>query len=173
MKYLVTTLTAFVLMLGLSAFADEHMNMSGEHMMNSDSMAMPMDGYPVDFCVVSGEKLGEMGDPVKYDYKGRTIEFCCSNCVSKFEADPDKYVEKLDNAIAESQGKDYPLSTCVVSGEKLGEMGNSVDIIYNNELVRLCCSNCKKSFNKDPEEYMKMVHDARKAHGMKEGADSQ
>jgi len=56
--------------------------------------------YPIDWCIVSGEKLGEMGAPVEYDYNGRTIKFCCKSCVKKFEAAPAMYIAKLDSAAA-------------------------------------------------------------------------
>lgn len=48
-------------------------------------------------CPVSGETLegGEMGEPVSYAYHGRTIKFCCTSCIKKFEADPAKYLAKL------------------------------------------------------------------------------
>jgi YHS domain-containing protein len=48
-------------------------------------------------CPVSGEKLGEadMGKPVSLQYKGRTVLFCCTMCVKKFQADPAKYLAVL------------------------------------------------------------------------------
>lgn len=59
--------------------------------------------YPLKTCVVSGEKLGEMGKPVVYEYKGREIKFCCKDCIKDFKKNPDKYIKKLDQA--ESQKK--------------------------------------------------------------------
>ena len=56
--------------------------------------------YPIDWCVVSGEKLGEMGKPYDYDYQGRKIKFCCGMCVKTFEADPARYIARLDSAVA-------------------------------------------------------------------------
>jgi YHS domain-containing protein len=52
--------------------------------------------YPLKTCVVSDEKLGEMGKPYVYKYKGREVQFCCSNCVKDFNKNPDKYLKKLD-----------------------------------------------------------------------------
>lgn len=48
-------------------------------------------------CPVSNEKLGEgdMGKPVAYPYKGRTVMLCCKMCQPKFEKDPAKYLAKL------------------------------------------------------------------------------
>lgn len=56
--------------------------------------------YPLDTCIVSGEKLGEMGDPVVKVVDGREIKFCCDQCVPKFEKDPATYLKKLDAAPA-------------------------------------------------------------------------
>jgi YHS domain-containing protein len=61
--------------------------------------------YPLATCVVSGEKLGEMGKPVPYEYKGREIKFCCKDCIKDFNKDPDKYVKKLDEAEAKAKDK--------------------------------------------------------------------
>jgi len=46
-------------------------------------------------CPVSGEKLGEHGEPASIRYKGRTVKFCCSACEKPFRAEPAKYLDKL------------------------------------------------------------------------------
>jgi len=51
--------------------------------------------YPLEVCLVSGEKLGEMGEPVVITHEGQQIKFCCKSCVPKFEKDPAKYLSKL------------------------------------------------------------------------------
>src|SRR5208283_1492686 len=56
--------------------------------------------YPLDYCVVTGAKLGSMGDPVTYQYEGRTIKFCCPACPDKFKQDPQKYLKLIDEAAA-------------------------------------------------------------------------
>jgi hypothetical protein len=77
------------------------------------------------------------------------------------QADKDKaeLIEKLK--------KDYPLQTCVVSGDKLEKsaMGDPVDYLYEEKdkaprLVRFCCKGCIKSFKKDPAKYLKMIDEA-------------
>ena len=52
--------------------------------------------YPLDSCIVSGEKLGGMGEPIVKVYDGREVRFCCSGCVKKFEADKAGYFAKID-----------------------------------------------------------------------------
>lgn len=113
--------------------------------------------YPLDYCVVSGEKLGDMGKPVAKTYDGREMKFCCGNCVKSFEKNKANYFKKLDDAIVEAQAAAYPLDVCVVSGEKLGSMGDPYNYIYKNQLVRFCCGGCVKTFEADPEKYSAMV----------------
>jgi hypothetical protein len=54
--------------------------------------------YPVDWCIVSGEKLGSMGDPVSKTYQRQEVKFCCKRCVEEFEKTPAAYLAKIDSA---------------------------------------------------------------------------
>lgn len=54
--------------------------------------------YPLTTCVVSGEKLGEMGKPAVIQYEGREVQFCCASCEKEFKKDPAKYLKKIDEA---------------------------------------------------------------------------
>jgi hypothetical protein len=58
--------------------------------------------------------------------------------------------------------KEYPLKTCVVSDEKLGEMGKPYVMKHKGREVQLCCESCKKDFNKDPDKYLKKLDEAEK-----------
>jgi len=144
--------------------------------------------YPIDYCIVSGEKLGGMGDPVKYDYKGRTVMFCCGGCIKKFEAEPAKYIAALDAAIAASvkpaaqkastdSTADSTVATvdsvaakpmtrvekldwCIVSGEKLGEMGKPVAYKWKDCEMTFCCKGCVKEFEKTPAAYLARLDSA-------------
>ena len=51
--------------------------------------------YPLQTCIVSGEKLGSMGEPPVLVYQGQEIKFCCKNCKPDFEKDPAKFLSKL------------------------------------------------------------------------------
>jgi len=115
--------------------------------------ARPSDPYPLTTCPVTGEVLGSMGDPIVKDYDGREVRFCCGGCVGKFEAAQDKYWATIDEQIVQEQLPFYPVTTCVVSGESLGESGEdtAINYVYRNRLVRFCCSDCVEEFLKDPE----------------------
>jgi len=59
--------------------------------------------YPLDTCVVSGEKLGSMGQPYDHIHRAagqpdRLVRFCCKGCVRDFKKDPAAYLKKLDEA---------------------------------------------------------------------------
>ncbi|MBI4586507.1 MAG: hypothetical protein HY717_21055 [Planctomycetes bacterium] len=58
--------------------------------------------YPLKTCVVSGKELGAMGEPYIHKYKDkdqeREVRFCCKDCLKDFEADPAKFLAKLDEA---------------------------------------------------------------------------
>jgi YHS domain-containing protein len=123
--------------------------------------------YPLDTCPVTGEKLGSMGDPVVYDHKGREIKFCCSGCIDEFKANADKYIAEIDKKIIAKQVKAYPLTTCVVTDEALGSMGDTVDIVYKNRLVRFCCEGCVDEFKSDPAKYLSKIDTAAKSKAAK------
>ncbi len=59
--------------------------------------------YPLKTCVVSGEKLGEMGDPYVWEYEGREIKFCCKGCVKDFKKEPAKYIKLMEEAEAKAK----------------------------------------------------------------------
>ena len=56
--------------------------------------------YPLKKCVVSDEKLGEMGKPFVFTHEGQEIKLCCKDCKPKFDKDPAKYVKKMNDAQA-------------------------------------------------------------------------
>jgi YHS domain-containing protein len=47
------------------------------------------------WCAVEG-KDHEIDPKVTVVYKGKTIGFCCKDCVEEFEKDPEKYVKKME-----------------------------------------------------------------------------
>ena len=51
--------------------------------------------YPLDVCIVSGEKLGSMGDPIVLVHQGQEVKLCCKSCKPDFEKEPAKFLSKL------------------------------------------------------------------------------
>ena len=69
----------------------------------ADKKAEKLKPYTLKTCVVSGDKLGEMGDPFVYTYKDRQIKFCCKGCLKDFNKDPKKYIKKIEAAEAKAK----------------------------------------------------------------------
>lgn len=70
--------------------------------------------------------------------------------------------QAAEKAASAGVPKDYPLKTCPVSEEKLGEHGKPVKVTNDGTDVYLCCKSCVKDFNKDPGKYTAMVKGAKK-----------
>ena len=69
----------------------------------ADTNTVKLKPYPLKTCIVSGDKLGEMGDPFVYAYKGREIKFCCKGCLKDFNKNPAKYIKMIDEAEAKAK----------------------------------------------------------------------
>jgi len=73
-------------------------------------------------------------------------------------AEPQKAPEPAAGETATKEApKPYPLDTCIVSDEMLGEMGKPVSFIYQGQEIKLCCKDCRKDFDKDPAKYLKKL----------------
>lgn len=53
-------------------------------------------------------------------------------------------------------GSAYPLKTCIVTNDDLGD--DPINITYKGRLVRLCCKSCVKKFNANPEKYVAILN---------------
>ena len=100
---------AFFISVGVRA---DDANPAGSTSANSVAASKPVP-YPLDTCIVSGEKFGgDMGPPVVFIYQDKAtginqeIKFCCPMCKPKFLADPDKYMKIIHDAEAMTKAKD-------------------------------------------------------------------
>ncbi|GEM_PF-275374 len=122
--------------------------------------------YPLTTCPFSGNDLGERSISVVSN--GRLIKVCCKDCAAKAEADPSSILPKLDAAWMASQRDSYPLETCPMSGEPLGD--SPKEVLYGTQLVKLCCNMCVKKFNEAPAKVAGKVRMAMAAaHGGEHG----
>ena len=46
-------------------------------------------------CPVSGDKLGEMGKPFTFVFKGQEVKLCCKGCKKDFDKNPEKYLKLI------------------------------------------------------------------------------
>ncbi len=58
----------------------------------------PSGDYPLTTCVVSGEELGSMGEPLVFEYEGQEVQFCCAGCVDDFKKSPANFLAKVNAA---------------------------------------------------------------------------
>lgn len=110
--------------------------------------------YPLDTCVVSGEKLGGMGDAFVFTQNGQEVKLCCKSCKKDFDKDSAKFMTKI--ADANKKVKPYKLDTCPVSGEKLGD--DAVALVHSGQEVKFCCKDCVKKFNADPAKFTAKIN---------------
>ena len=73
------------------------------------------------------------------------------------------------NSVPPAKPKPDLLTTCPVSGEKLGEMGKPYVFVYKGQEIKLCCPNCKTDFDKDPAKYLAKIRAADKDAQVKKG----
>ena len=59
--------------------------------------------YTLKMCVVSGDKLGEMGKPYVFTNETREIKLCCKSCLKDFNKAPAKYIKKIEEAEAKAK----------------------------------------------------------------------
>jgi hypothetical protein len=95
---LVKHLTATVL--AISVLAGSFVALAGDQPAEPKTKAKP---YTLKTCIISGDKLGEMGKPYVFEYKGREIKLCCKNCLKDFNQDPAKNVKKIEEAEAKAK----------------------------------------------------------------------
>ena len=66
-------------------------------------MKMDASSAPVEvankICPISGHEVGEMGEPVKVEYKGKTYSLCCTMCKKDFDKDPEGTVAKIEESM--------------------------------------------------------------------------
>ncbi|MBK6911535.1 MAG: hypothetical protein IPH10_11525 [bacterium] len=115
--------------------------------------------YPLTTCLSCGDALGAAS--VSLQHAGRDLKFCCIECVAPYTKSPETYISSLEEQIRMEQRDSYPLKTCVVSGHDLGSMGEPVEYVSGNTLVKFCCGACIEKFASDREQMLKKLSDAR------------
>jgi hypothetical protein len=71
----------------------------------ADKQTVKPKPYTLKTCIVTDEKLGEMGDAYVFVYEGREIKLCCKSCLKDFKKEPAKYVKKIEEAEAKAKKK--------------------------------------------------------------------
>ncbi len=133
---------------------------------NAEMVKQQLAWYPPVNCpVMTDESMPaadgpDAGEAKNVIWQNRLVRLCCSKCLRRFNAEPDKYLAALDAMIIAQGSKNYPMTTCPVSGEPLGD--KPVDVVAANRLVKVCCKGCVRGVEKDPMKYAAMVAEASK-----------
>ncbi len=62
----------------------------------TEEPAQPIKPYLAEVCIVSDEKLSEMGEPFVFVYQNQEIKLCCEKCKPDFDKNPAAFLKKLD-----------------------------------------------------------------------------
>jgi hypothetical protein len=70
----------------------------------------------------------------------------------------------VSRAADDKKPKPYPLDSCIVSDEKLGEDPGMTPYVFVHEgrEVKLCCKSCLKDFKKESAKYIAKIEAAEK-----------
>jgi hypothetical protein len=61
--------------------------------------------YPLEKCIVTGEKLGDHGRPYVFEHEGQEVKLCCKGCLKDFKKDSAKHMKKIEEARAAKSKK--------------------------------------------------------------------
>ena len=67
-----------------------------------DEPAETAEAYPLETCVVTGAKLDSMGGPYIHDHEGTEVRFCCRGCLPRFNREPAKFLQMIEDAREEA-----------------------------------------------------------------------
>lgn len=109
-------------------------------------------GYPLTTCLSCGDALSDT--PTILIHAGRQLKFCCVECVGSYTKSPETYISNLEEQIKVAQRETYPLSICLVTEHELGSMGDPIEWVHGNTLVKFCCGACIDPFEADPEKFL-------------------
>ncbi len=106
-------------------------------------------------CPVMG---GDIDSTQYTDIQGQRVYHCCSMCSEKLKADPDKYFKE---AAAQGILFENIQTADPVCGMALSEKDTHVD--YDGRRVYFCSTDCRDTFIKDPQRYLKKLDEMTKS----------
>ena len=116
-------------------------------------IAAQLPSYPLKTCACCGAELGDKA--VNTVVEGRLVRVCAQECVATAKSKSADAFAKIDAAVIAAQKPIYPLKTCVMKGEDLGD--DPQDVVVGTKLVRVCCKRCAGAVKKDSTAAMAKV----------------
>jgi hypothetical protein len=120
------------------------------------------------YCaVLTKNRLGAMGTPVKISLKDQNVFLCCEACQKEAEKDLDAVIKRVEQLHIQSSLEELPPDDrklaeaqryCASDGESpLGSMGKPTKIMVKGQPVFLCCEGCEKSVRQDEDKALALV----------------
>ncbi len=101
-------------------------------------------------CPVSGRAAKAN---CKIEVKGKTIHFCCGNCLKAYKGNPDKYQAAANLQLY--QTGQIKLKACPLTGRKLNP---ATKVSFKGVHICFCCNGCKGRFQRaDDKQKLEMV----------------
>ncbi|MCO8120871.1 hypothetical protein NHH03_03915 [Stieleria sp. TO1_6] len=134
------------------------------------------------FCpIMTYDRLGAMGTPLKVAIEGKPVFLCCKGCVKDAEkegAKTLKTVAKLRASTAtlaklpvEERSAVEAQKFCAVANTSLlGSMGAPIKLEVDGKPVYLCCAGCTKKAQADPAAVLAKAEELKQA-GSHDGHD--
>lgn len=104
LKWILNTLAAAAMVCFISGCTPAAEESDSSESSSAEGAEGEVVAYTLDTCLVSGEELGSMGDPIVKVYEGTEVKFCCEDCVTEFESEKDKFLAKLTDLQKEMKG---------------------------------------------------------------------
>lgn len=61
----------------------------------AEALSVDVKPYPLKTCIVSDEDLEPVRKPIAVVYQGQEVRFCCRECKSDFQDNPEKFLKKI------------------------------------------------------------------------------
>lgn len=127
----------------------------------TEKMGQPPYSYPLAGCLTCGDALGDQ--TATLFHADRELKFCCIECVGSYTNSPETYISNLEEQIRSSQRENYPLNICIISEHELGSMGDPIEYVSGNTLVKFCCGACIEKFEQNREQMLYKLREAAEA----------
>ena len=115
------------------------------------------DNLTLDFSAtdpVCGMKVDSSQVRGKARYQGESYFFCSPGCMSKFTADPTKYLPANGEPAAAAQPARKKVERDPVCGMTVDAAQSAATAGYDRQLYHFCSRSCAEKFQRDPKKYL-------------------
>lgn len=117
--------------------------------------------YPLTHCLITGQPLGSMGEPVQLDLHGVRVELCCAHCEAPAREREASLRKTLTKALNKRDRADYPLSECLACGQPLPR--KAIPLVQGSTLLLVDRRECAEGLAEQGAAWALRVREARAA----------